>query len=155
MCFNILLFLKIDQIIVKIGKFFTWNLIQCRYKIIFIIFMNQKSVMKRQIKNLKKKKKKKNNHQNTFIRFIPFHFSFLTKPCKSILTPHHHTTLRGSVWGGGRLSLSFTCTFQQRPLPLRLPRPNIREATPSRNDLPPSTRSTHPLAPMLRVAVSL
>lgn len=103
----------------------------------------------------KKKKKKKNNHQNTFIRFTPFHFSFLTKPCKSILTPHHHTTLRGSVWGGGRLSLSFTCTFQQRPLPLRLPRPNIREATPSRNDLPPSTRSTHPLAPMLRVAVSL
>lgn len=117
MCFNILLFLKIDQIIVKIGKFFTWNLIQCRYKIIFIIFMNQKT--KRQIKNLKKKKKK-NNHQNTFIRFTPFHFSFLTKPCKSILTPHHHTTLRGSVWGGGRLSLSFTCTFQQRPLPLRL-----------------------------------
>lgn len=90
MCFNILLFLKIDQIIIKIvkGKFFTWNLIQCHYKIIFIIFMNQKT--KRQIKNLKKEKKQSSKHLHSF-HPLPLFLSNKTVQIDTHPTPSYNT----------------------------------------------------------------
>lgn len=144
MCFNILLFLKIDQIIVKIGKFFTWNLIQCRYKIIFIIFMNQKT--KRQIKNLKKKKEKKQSSKHLH-SFHPLPL-FLSNKTVQIDT-HPHTIIQH--WEGryegvvdclchlpapsNNVPCPFVChvrIFVRLPLPATTCHPRHARPTPSR-----------------------